>query len=278
MKKYRGWIIALLIVVLLAVAIVPLVINWLFKQVAPCEFMVAEWEASDALSYWGTILSFGGALALGAVTVYQTKKAHDQTEVANKLAQESLAQTERANRLAAQMQRLEQAKFVSMVTCVPYVHTAKEIALSQLENQYAPFIDETINLKDEAADSAQYYIIDGEVQNNSDYPIVQIGIHPGARGNGNCILYGLINYKTVAVYIPPHGQIKIRIAIPSDRLKAAKITDVSLSIDYTNIFDYKTLARLDIEKLCVQGKRCDATYRLAKFTDVRPHTEIDEDE
>ena len=37
--------------------IIPLVINWLFKVASPIELFVAEWEAGDALSFYGALLA-----------------------------------------------------------------------------------------------------------------------------------------------------------------------------------------------------------------------------
>lgn len=38
------------------VIVVPAIINWLFKLQGPCSFLVAEWSAGDALSFYGTLL------------------------------------------------------------------------------------------------------------------------------------------------------------------------------------------------------------------------------
>ena len=94
---------------------IPMAVNWLFKKPALCEPMVAKWNEADALVYGGDVLSFIGTVVLGAIAVFQTRKAYEQTERANQLAKDALVQTEKANKLANQMQKLAQARFVSMV-------------------------------------------------------------------------------------------------------------------------------------------------------------------
>lgn len=229
---------------------------------------ITLWDASDVFSYFGSYLSFFGSIVLGAVAVIQTADANKQTEEANK-------QTERANDLAAQMQKLEQAKFISMVTLVAHSRKIEEAHSSRAKFLHMPsaLIDEYIDLASDTPETTHRYVLDTDIWNNSDYPIVQIGIHPGPRGNSNCILLGMELYKEMAVYIPAQGKIKLRIAIPSDLLKASGTTDLSLSIDYTNIFDYTTPARLDLTDLGVSGKYCSSAYRLSKFIDIKPTQE-----
>lgn len=52
--KYKWW---LLVGSILFLVLIPLAINWLFKTAAPFEVFDAEWYASDALSFYGTILA-----------------------------------------------------------------------------------------------------------------------------------------------------------------------------------------------------------------------------
>lgn len=52
--QYKWWLLSGCTVFLV---IIPLGINWLFKTPAPFELLDAEWFASDALSFYGTIFS-----------------------------------------------------------------------------------------------------------------------------------------------------------------------------------------------------------------------------
>lgn len=133
------------IIVLLAVCGVPLLINWAFSEPAWLDCFAVDWEAKDALAYYGSALGFIGTVVLGAITVYQTRKAHEQTEKANtqtekanQLAEEALAQTQRANELAAKMQKLEEARFLSMVS-IENVRF-RTIKLADVSVQKTPFM------------------------------------------------------------------------------------------------------------------------------------------
>lgn len=50
---------------------IPFVINLLFKTPAVNELFQAEWDAGDALGYYGAVLSFIGTVVLGALALYQ---------------------------------------------------------------------------------------------------------------------------------------------------------------------------------------------------------------
>ena len=250
--------------------LIPFGINEMYKigQVSDKAY-ITLWKASDVFSYFGSYLSFFGSIVLGAVAVIQTADANKQTAEANK-------QTERANELAAQMQKLEQAKFVSMVSLTTNGHRIQEVHASQAKSIHKASMSsyDYFDLGADIPKSTRYFILDAEVENNSEYPLVHICIHPGAISNSNCILYGMQNLTERAVYIAANSKREIRIAIPADLLKNADVTELSLSIVFTNIFDYQTRARLDIETLGVAGKYPTTTYRLAKFVDIKPKDNI----
>lgn len=57
-KEHKG--ISTVLAILTAIIflfIIPLVINWLFKVASPIEIFVAEWDAGDALSFYGALLA-----------------------------------------------------------------------------------------------------------------------------------------------------------------------------------------------------------------------------
>ena len=57
-KEHKG--ISTVLAILTAIIflfIIPLVINWLFKVASPIELFVAEWDAGDALSFYGALLA-----------------------------------------------------------------------------------------------------------------------------------------------------------------------------------------------------------------------------
>ena len=72
--------------------LIPFIINEAYKY---GKGYVTLWGAEDVLSFYGTYLSFWGTVILGVVAIYQNKTAH---------------------RLNQQMQKMQQAQFISMVS------------------------------------------------------------------------------------------------------------------------------------------------------------------
>ena len=59
----------------------------LFKLPASKEIFVAEWNASDALSFYGSILGFAGTVVLGAVSIFQNRKLHNELNMQEQKSQ-----------------------------------------------------------------------------------------------------------------------------------------------------------------------------------------------
>lgn len=62
------------------VFLIPLLINVLFKYDFEIPLLQSEWTAGDALNFYGSILTFLGTIVLGAISVWQTKKANSMSE------------------------------------------------------------------------------------------------------------------------------------------------------------------------------------------------------
>ncbi|MBQ7231434.1 MAG: hypothetical protein IJX04_11140 [Oscillospiraceae bacterium] len=58
-------------IVLFAVAGVPLLINWSFTVPALCDFFAVDWEAKDALAYYGSALGFIGTAIFSGLALWQ---------------------------------------------------------------------------------------------------------------------------------------------------------------------------------------------------------------
>ena len=59
------------------IIILPIVIiHILFKWKSNCYWIEAEWNAGDALGYFGDVLSFVGTVVLGYIAVKQTERAN----------------------------------------------------------------------------------------------------------------------------------------------------------------------------------------------------------
>lgn len=63
------------------VIIFPLVINWLFKVDAICDFFAAEWGPGDALAFYGTILASAVTIIGVYITVEQAQHNYHTDEI-----------------------------------------------------------------------------------------------------------------------------------------------------------------------------------------------------
>lgn len=75
MKNFIKFI-SIVIVILFILFFIPLLINVLFKVDFNIWWFESEWSAGDALNFFGSILSFVGTIALGAISIWQTHKAN----------------------------------------------------------------------------------------------------------------------------------------------------------------------------------------------------------
>lgn len=69
-----------IIVSLLAVILGPIFIDEAFQKTASCKWLAVDWEAKDALNYYGTALAFLGTALFSALALWQNhtfKKAND---------------------------------------------------------------------------------------------------------------------------------------------------------------------------------------------------------
>lgn len=68
---WRAVAVAVVILVLLAVVGGPLIINWMFSKPACCDFFAVDWEAKDALAYYGSALGFLGTVIFSGLALWQ---------------------------------------------------------------------------------------------------------------------------------------------------------------------------------------------------------------
>ena len=230
---------------ILIVIFIPIVINESYKA---GEGYVTIWGAADALSFYGSFLSFIGTVILGLVAIWQNNKAHKLNE---------------------QLQKLEQAQFVSMVSAKLVTIEKRSSSTPNFVNTQMPQM-EVFDLKSDTFNSQQCYYIDVEIENNSKYPIVQMKIHPGARTNGNGQIYGMKNVVDRAIYIPSGKSACFRYIVPCEIFERFQKFGLQLSLDFINVFDYTTPANLYIPDLSKSGRNVEYKFRLLKFIDVRP--------
>jgi len=245
LKKH--WLLILLGVLLFGVA-VPLVINVLFKFNSSIKIFQAEWKAGDALNFYGVFLASLGTVFLGAVAFFQNRQA---------------------NKLNADMQKMQQAQFVSMVSI-------EKLEVNTRNAKYPNYINmdfkepEVFNLTLQNYTTIDCFHIDISLYNISDFPIVEISVFSEQSGDFNAALYGIAPIVEKPIYIDKKASKNIRIIIPTKAFKAPNQKSITLNLWYGNIFDYRTKASIYIEDLTHEGHKADYKYRLNKFTDVKP--------
>lgn len=270
------------IILFIASLLIPFIINQLYKYGQNCgHSYITMWDADDVLSFYGSYLSFFGSAVLGTVAVFQTVKANKQSDTANsisndaleqakqsnRIAQEALVQTQRANDLAAQMQKLEQAKFVSLVSMERLITTKQSFEFDNYHNSEMPNIEIMNMVSPRYRASIKHYHVDVRFKNDSDFPILHISANAGDRNNNKALDYG-IKADDKDIYIPPRKTICIRFLLPTRAFEDYKIRGVAMQFSFTNVYDYSTFAFLAIEDLTVNGANNGYTYQLAKFTDI----------
>ena len=70
-KKHWLATITTTLIVIFAVVGVPLLINWAFTKPAFWDFFAVNWEAKDALAYYGSALGFLGTVVFSALALWQ---------------------------------------------------------------------------------------------------------------------------------------------------------------------------------------------------------------
>lgn len=105
-NKQRKVLFAILISigVIIGIILSLLLLNWSFKQEAPFPIFVAEWEAGDALAFWGSLLGGGLGAAVTIIGVYLTlKQSREDTKEQIKATLDTNRETLEQNRLYAVM-------------------------------------------------------------------------------------------------------------------------------------------------------------------------------
>lgn len=209
---------------------------------------ITLWEPADTLAFYGSYLSFLGTVVLGIVAIYQNKKSQDLNE---------------------KLEKLQQAQFISMVSTTKVMIETRSSSTPYYMNLKMPNIS-VIDLTANGFTTDNCYHIDVEFKNDSEYPIVQMKVHPGERTNGNCLLYGMKSLIDQAVYIAKGESAYYRFIVPSKIFEQTQQYEMQLSITFINVFDYATPATLYITDLQNKNHRNEYKYRLSKFIDVRP--------
>lgn len=246
-RHATAFVVFLVIVAIVEFFIAPMIANLIINTPAPHEIFAVDWEVEHALTYYSATLGFWGTVLLGVVAVYQNKRAHD---------------------LNRQMQKLQQAQFISMIS-IKHLWINKRNALqANYKNMYVESL-ESLDLTIDGFNCDNYYHVDILFKNESAYPIVQLLVHVGEWNSCANTIFG-IQDKECAVYIPAQGEQAVRFIIPSQIFQQLEQFGVSLRIGFVNIFDYVTPSTIHIPDLENKSDQNEYKFRLAKFTDIRP--------
>lgn len=136
---------ALLVIVCLLLIItvgIPLMINWSYKQPALTPFFAAEWGAADALSYYGSALTFLGTAALSTLSLWQ----NHQIKIASDKHSALLAQLEKARNALYFKIQVESLLFNASKAKIILYNLTENIAynLSISELQIINSVDNTV--------------------------------------------------------------------------------------------------------------------------------------
>lgn len=86
MKNSTKIIVSILsIIAAIVVILLPFIVEKIYYLEPPCDFFLVGYDATDILSYYGSVLSFVGATILGVLTLRQNKKAQEKSDEVNRL-------------------------------------------------------------------------------------------------------------------------------------------------------------------------------------------------
>jgi len=71
LKRHWFFVSVIFLIALFLIAGVPLLINLAFTKPAPCKLLAVDWEAKDALSYYGSALGFLGTVIFSGLALWQ---------------------------------------------------------------------------------------------------------------------------------------------------------------------------------------------------------------
>lgn len=217
----------------------------LFRIPAPSKWLEPVWEADGFIAFVGTI-------TLGYVAIYQNIQAY---------------------KMNANMQKLEEARFVSMISLKERKSNYKNGKCGSAKT--IDYTDaEVIELID-IDSSKETLFLYAEFLNSSEYPIIGLTSH---IGKPNPVYQKYLGVKAIIdkpIYIPERGSMKFSFSIPFEHImkviKAQGENRIALSLYFENVFGYKTKATLF---MTVNNNEITYQYRLAKFTDVKPNSDL----
>ena len=229
-------------VIWVAIAIMFLLaIQVLFTIPAPNKWLDAVWEADGFIVFIGTVV-------LGFVAVSQNIQA---------------------NKLNANMQKLEEARFISMISLRDFKTNYRDGKCTN-QNTVDYKNSETIDFVD-ISDSAKNLEVYSEFYNSSEFPIVGISSNVGKSEYFAQKFLGVKPVIDKPVYISEKGGKKFTFLIPFNHVTqiigSSGESEIVITLFFENIFGYRTKATL---VMYIGKKEITYSYRMAKFVDVKP--------
>lgn len=209
LKKHWLAVLIGVIIVLFAVAGVPLLINWAFSKPASCDFLAVGWQVEDALAYYGSALGFIGTVIFSGLALWQNHVIKTESD--------------KHQELLAQMEVIKYAPHIVIKSSVAYGNASKlKINLKNTSENIAEkicasgfsIIDEKGTVIWQCGDvmTCDYLVNDREMQICWENPSVESNKH---RFVFNLKFYDMFGnehcYKAV-------GTFKDKITVPSFKL------------------------------------------------------------
>lgn len=82
MKWLKKFGVYFVIISIIFIFVAPVLINLMFKHEALCSFFSVSWDASDALSYFDSVVGGLGTIFLGVITLWQAEQLNKKSEEA----------------------------------------------------------------------------------------------------------------------------------------------------------------------------------------------------
>lgn len=189
MRNHKAATMAVIGIVVLLLLGGPLMINVLFKHSAPVEILRAEWDAKDALSYYGSALSFLSTLILSGLAIWQNRR----------IQEENLKYTE-------QLEKMERAKFAPKLNIEQVVLTGGSggtlqfVIKNESENHAYDVRLSDIHIEDARGERVGDSFEEQEVEYISQNKPYTAVLRKFPVADDGCSLYITVTYKDILNY------------------------------------------------------------------------------
>lgn len=251
MEKILNWIKnhkrATLFICIVLLFLPLIVVHVLFKWKPGIEWIAAEWSAGDVLAYIAGFEAFIGTAALGLITVYQSKKANDESERLSK--ENNYLQKISIQRLLP-LVKVTSVEVQDSCT-IEYAYEKDKTAMLYVSDHITPNKRETHieTYLPALGDQAMHYkkVVNLTIENISDSPIHQIRVDriefSGFRYKGECVplacCVGMEKYNCISNLLFPGEALDVTIDIFFDNVK------------YKNFWEYAELTSVGNFDICL---------------------------